>query len=187
VFAEVVERSVAVETPPPRGAAVVATSFDALGELGTSGFFSEGVSRRTCVIVTDGESRPFVAGGVRGACRFLVVRVGGAGDRVFGAGGVPEPQYRPDPGAGRNVQRLASATGGRAWPSTELGEAAAELRASAGAGPSKQVREPSEARSLAAFPAAAALLLVCLLGVGVTRRRRIRSDAPMSARPMVSR
>ena len=59
VFAATLRQSVAIESPPPREVNITATTFDALGSIAGSGWFDGSAKRRTCVVVTDGESRTF--------------------------------------------------------------------------------------------------------------------------------
>jgi hypothetical protein len=181
VFAETLARSVAIESPPPRTGAVVATAFDALATIGGNGFFGTRVSRRTCVFVTDGESRPFLAGVDRRTCRFVIVRVGTPQDRVWGPNGVAERAYRADPVAERNVERLAAVTGGRAWPASQLGRATDALRALADRGPTRPFRTDDRNRSLSEFPAGAAVALTLLLVSVSLARRRVSSQGPVSS------
>jgi hypothetical protein len=169
VFADTVARSVRVESPPPRRRAFVATDFDALAITGR-GLFEPGASRRTCVVLTDGESRPFDARLER-ACRFLIVHVWSAGERVHGAGGVVDPSYVPDSAAPEKVARLARALRGRAWEEAELATVASALREAANVGPSRTVRADDRNRSVSVYPAAAALGLTLLLAAQLPRRR----------------
>ena len=182
VFGEVLARSVTIDAPPPITPAVVATSFDALDALGASGFFSEGARRRTCVVLTDGESRSMTRGRGDGRCSFHVIQVGERSERVFGPDGRLEPGYPPAFSDTTSLQQLAAATGARIWPLARLGEAAAALRAEVGTGPTRNVPRPGRARSLAAFPAGAALALTALLALPVTRRRRVPSPQPVARR-----
>lgn len=181
-FAEVVARSVEVESPPPRiaGGSIVATSFDALREL-AGGFFTPGVEHRACVVVTDGESRSSEGGPDGSECTFLVVRVGSAGQRVLGPDGRPEAGYVPDPTAMATLERLAAETGGRVWQASRLDDVAAALRRTVETGPTRPVPEPGAARSLAPYPAALGVALTGLLALGSLRRRRIRSSQIVSS------
>ncbi|HET9938533.1 MAG TPA: hypothetical protein VFQ28_07065 [Gaiella sp.] len=181
-FAEVVARSVEVESPPPRiaGGSVVATSYEPLREL-VGGFFTNGIGHRACVVVTDGESRSSETGPDGSECTFLVVRVGSAGERVFGAGGRPEAGYVPDPTATATLERLAAETGGRVWPASRLDDVAAALRNAVETGLTRPVPEPGAVRSLAPYPAALGVALTGLLALGSLRRRRIRSSQIVSS------
>jgi hypothetical protein len=166
-FDATVERSVAIESPPPRSTALRATTFTALTQIPGSGFFAPAASRRIVVLVTDGESGPFDAGALGRALahvRLLVVSVAGAHDRVFRPDGSPETHYRADPAAPSVLASLASATGGRVFTEADAGDAAARLRALAGTGPttSATARERRET-TLAPFVALAALLPLLVL------------------------
>jgi hypothetical protein len=167
-FAETLERSVTVENPPPRDSSLVATTYAPLTSLGRDGYFDPGVGRRTCVLVTDGESRPFSAATVGGTtrnksgCRLLIVHVGERTERVYGEDGLPEAAYRADPDAAQNVARLAVATRGQAWAEQEIGPAGAALRAAAEVGPTAPAASEREPRQLAPALAVIALLLAAL-------------------------
>src|SRR5207244_2129118 len=82
-----------------------------LPSLGRDGFFDRTARTRTCVLVSDGETRSYsAADAVRSlGCRLIAVRVGGANEHVFGPDGSPEAGYVPDPAAGANMQQLAEA------------------------------------------------------------------------------
>jgi hypothetical protein len=173
VFADTLRRSVAIEAPPPEQVGHVATSFDALASVAAGGFFSPRSEHRTCVLLTDGESRSYAAETVAGAlagrrgCHLLVVRVGGAGDRLYGTDGRVESTYRTDSAAASNVRRLAQDTGGESFDLSRLAAAGAALRRSAEAGPVRRVG--AQARSRALSPYAAGLALVLVLVIVVTR------------------
>lgn len=103
VFASTLREAVVLESPPPQSVARVATSFDALAALGAQGFFSRGLDRRVCIILTDGESAPFASAG--GGCRLVVVQFWDLGERIY-RDGRGEPQYRPDEAAPALAARL---------------------------------------------------------------------------------
>lgn len=184
-FDETLRRSVLVETPPPQQVSTNATSFGALAALARDGFFQQSVPTRTCVLVTDAETRSYPTesvaqelDGPRG-CRLLVVRVGSASDRVFGADGTPEAGYAPDPAAPAKAQQLAEATGGRAFDESSLGAARSALRTAAEVGPVR--RETARATTQALAPYAAALAALFTLGL-VLVRLRIRGISLRSIR-----
>ncbi|MDX6486225.1 MAG: hypothetical protein QOF43_1378 [Gaiellaceae bacterium] len=175
-FDETLRRSVLVETPPPQQVSTNATTFAALALLARDGFFQRSVATRTCVLVTDAETRSYptesvarALAGPRG-CRLLVVRVGGAGDSVFGADGTPEAGYAPDPAAPASAQQLAEATGGRAFDEGSLGAAASALRTAAEVGPVR--REAARATTQALAPYAAGLATLVILALVLVRLRR---------------
>ena len=175
-FADTLARSVEIEAPPPQQVSTNATSFDALSSLARDGFFTKAATQRTCVLVTDGESRSYsavdVVGALQGArgCRLLVVRVGSGDEHVFGSDGSPEPGYAPDPAAADKVRALAEAAGGQAFSETDVAPAARALRRAADVGPVGRQRTAATNRALA--PYAAALALAALLGLLAVRLRR---------------
>ena len=168
-FEQTLRRSVTIEAPPPQQVSTNATSFAALSALARDGFFDHTATHRVCVVVTDGESRSYSTGSVSApldgpkGCRLLVVRVGGAGERVFGADGTPEAAYAPDPAAAAKAQELAVASGGRAFSSGDLGQAEAALRSAAEAGPVSRAPSRATIRPLAPFAAGLALALALAL------------------------
>ena len=180
VFADTLRRSVAIEAPPPEQVGHVATSFDALASLATGGFFSPTATHRTCVLVTDGETRSYSGESVAGAlsgprgCRLLVVGVGRSGDRVYGTDGRPETSYRADSAAASNVRRLAEQTGGASFDQADLAAARAALRGFAEAGPVRKVGTQVRSRSLGPYAAALGVGLVLLLAVARMSPRLLR-------------
>jgi hypothetical protein len=177
IFAETLERSVAVENPPPRDEGRLATTYAPLASLGRDGYFDRGIDHRACVLVTDGEVRPFSAGAIgralRGSagCRLFVVRVGERTDRVYGEDGLPEAEYRADPDAQQSVARLVAAAGGRAWEEGSVENAAEALRAAANVGPSARAPATRAPRELGVYLAGGALALA-ILAVGAPIRLR---------------
>ena len=181
VFDATLRQSVLVEAPPPEEVSTNATSFGALTGLSGNQFFDAGAKRRTCVLVSDGESHSYdisavaqTLGGDRG-CRFVGVRVGGADERVFDADGVPEPGYAPDPAAGPELASLAHVLGGRSFEESNLGGAEAAVRADAETGPVASTPVRSSVRALASWLALAAVLLT--VGFAATRLGRPSSEA----------
>jgi von Willebrand factor type A domain len=168
-FAATLARSVAVEAPPPQDVDTVATSFAALPALVGDGYFDKQARTRTCVVVTDGESRPFSSGelarslGSPRGCRLVVVRVGGPGDRVFRTDGTPEGSYRPDAAAPEKAAQLAAAGGGRAFDERQLDGAVTALRRAAETGPTVRTGSAPATRRLAPYLAGAALALALVL------------------------
>lgn len=179
-FAETLRSSVRVESPPPQQVSTNATSFGALASLAQQGFFDRSTKTRTCVLVTDGESRSFatdsVARALDGAsgCRLIVVRVGTTGDRVFGADGTPEAGYAPDPAATAKAQQLAEAAGGRAYDEAALAGASSALRRLAAVGPVKREAARATTRALAPYVAAVGLLFALALVLLRARLGRAR-------------
>jgi len=159
--------AVGIESPPPRDTNTVATTFDALTQTATEGFFAPSARRRAVVLVTDGESRPFDQATIADSLRsqhiaLSVVRVGGSGDRVWD-GDRAEANFRPDPAAARlNVARLAQAVGQA--PGADAGAVAARA---VGSGPTHIVGIEPRVRSLSPIFAVLALAaLAVYLGAG---------------------
>ena len=164
-----------LESPPPQDVNLVATTFDALTELATQGFFPRSVHKRAVIVVTDGESRPFDPAAVARSLgdhgiRLAILRVGSGADRVYRPDGKPEAAFRPDThGAALSLARLTAAarapTGARA---------ATTLARELGAGPTTVVGSVPHTRTLAPVPALLALvpLLLLLQGRIVTRGLR---------------
>ena len=93
-FDDTVRRSVLPDAPQPQGIADVTSNFVPVAQLARNGFYSPEARHRTCVLVTDGETRS-VLPAPRG-CTLIVVRVGGSGDRIFGRNGRVDAEYRPE-------------------------------------------------------------------------------------------
>jgi hypothetical protein len=95
----------------------------------------------------------------RDGCRLVAVRVGSGSDRIFGAAGVVEAEYRPDAAAASTLERFAEAAGGSAFSADELDRAAAELRKAALQGPVESVSRQATTRRLAPYLAGLAAIL----------------------------
>jgi hypothetical protein len=161
-----------IEDPPPQEVSTVATTFEALQQVATAGFFPDSVRKRAVIVITDGESRPFDPAGVARTLtshgvRLALVRVGGGADRVLRPDGTPEANFRPDPRQARtNISRLAAAAQAPTGP-----RAAQALAAALGNGPSNVVGVRPHLHTLAPVVALLALLpLAFLLGGGISPR-----------------
>jgi hypothetical protein len=182
-FTRTVEQSLTLESPPPQQVSTNATSFGALVSLARDGFFNRAAVHRTCVLITDAESRAYATADVVGAlgsakgCRLVVVRVGQARERVFGPDGIPEAAYGPDPEAADRARALAEATGGRAFSEHDVSSAAAALRQAADAGPEGRQRVSVTNRALGPYVAGLAFVVVLILLAGRLRLRRILTEA----------
>ena len=133
-FAGVVDRAVAIESPPPRAAAVRATDFGALAPVPHAGFFAPGTTRRIIVLVTDGESLPVpvtdLARAFGGDTRLVVVQTWRRDEGVFDESGRRELNYTPDPSAHASLEALVSAVGGTLARESDLPFARRKLRSS---------------------------------------------------------
>lgn len=185
VFDDALKRSVLIDAPQPQGVSSVATNFQSLGFLARNGFYSSSARHRTCVVVTDGETRS-VLPGARG-CALIVVRVGGAGDRIFAPNGRVVADYRPESSAPSTLGRLARAAGGVPYAEGNLGPAVARLRSTAQLGPRSPVGTAATVHPLAPYLVALALTIVaavilrrCLRPAGgVLTSRGRREGAPV--------
>lgn len=185
VFDATLHRSVLIESPPPREVSTNATTFDSLDSLAGNGWFDRSARTRTCVLVTDGESRSYSPAGVANAlnaarCSLIVVRVGGAGDRVYDDG-VPEAGYTPDPSAAAKIGSLVAAAGGRSFGTGDAAGAAAALRRDAERGPVVNETERTTEHGLAQWFALIALAATVALVL-----TRIRFTAQV-VRPTIAR
>ena len=146
-----------------------------LAGVPTSGFFPRSATRRTCVLVTDGETAPYSTADVaraldgRGGCSLLVVQVWAPGERVYGALGKPESAYRPDDAAPTSVRRLAAVTRGQSFDAGQTARAAASLRRHAEVGPTGRAKLVERQRRLAPLLAGVALVLAVALAAAILR------------------
>ena len=188
LFRSTVEQAVSIESPPPGTTAVLATSLQAIGAVGTQNFFPPTATHRLVVVLTDGESTPvdpqqvarMLAAGP--GVRIVLVHVWASGEQVS-TGGRAETAYREDPQSGRTLESLAQAAGGSAFGERELGAAARAAVSALGSGPTDVEGTTQHVRALAPYAAAAAILpLLLLIGPGLVhtlgRSRRVRATVP---------
>ena len=145
-FAADVQRAVGVDSPPPqRFYSNRATSLDALSSFVTAAYFRPRSRYRAVIVLTDGESLP-VSRSLAATLRrppgvhVVFVHIWKPDDRIYPTT-VPDPNYRPDPGSGAFLQRVASGLHGTAVSEGDVGGAAAAARAALGAGPITKVSE----------------------------------------------
>jgi len=169
VFTATLAETVGVDRPPPKGLNDIATTYASLDTFAGTNFFSEGIPNRLVILFTDGETAPYFTGDLHEALRaaphtrFVIVRVGGASDRIF-IGNRPDRNYRPDPAAGQATRTLARVVGGRAFSEGDASGAVNAARALLGKGPLHGVGEGLHVVALARWLVLASLLpLVVLL------------------------
>jgi hypothetical protein len=126
LFARTVAQAVVVDEPPPSQVySNRATTFTALVPLTESHFYSQGVQRRVLIVLTDGESAkvsPLLNLTLHKRVPTVLVHVWEPGERIFRGHGRPDPKYVSDPGSGRALDALASATsGGQAFDEHDVG------------------------------------------------------------------
>jgi hypothetical protein len=169
-FDSTVQSAIRIDAPPPLELEPTATTFDALGALGTQDFFTEAQRRRVVIVFTDGESNPYdaasVAAGLRGTS-LIVVRFWNSRERVYD-GATAEPGYRPDPASAGLIAELTAATGGSSFDSSRVGGAAGAARRDLGSGPST-----SAPGSVRRTPLAPWIALSAVLPLVVLLRRRL--------------
>lgn len=168
-FRATVDLSLDIEQPPPRSSFITnATSLDALGAVATQRFFAPGAQRRVMVVFTDGETLGINEARLARLWRsppgvnVVFVHVWGADERVYNRG-LPEPQYRPDPAARVDLDRLASATGAAVFDESELGAATARVRSALESGPTVTEGVRKTRLALAPYLLAAAIVPLLLL------------------------
>jgi hypothetical protein len=164
-----------IEQPPPRSNFLGnATSLDSLAAIATQRFFSPRAERRAAVVLTDGETLGINEARLARVWRrppgmsVVFVQFWSRNERVFNRG-LPEPQYRPDPEARADLDRLAKVTGATIFDEDELGAATSRVRSSLKRGPT--VTEGVRKRRLALAPY---LLAAALLPLGLLLWRRDR-------------
>lgn len=116
LFARTVHQSVGVDRPPPsqphRGRA---TTFDAIVPLVESHFFPDALRRRLLVVFTDGEAAkvsPLLGLTLQRRVATIFVHVWQPGERIFGAGGRPDPRYVADPESTEALRQIAGVVHG---------------------------------------------------------------------------
>jgi hypothetical protein len=161
-FDATLQRSVGIERPPPRSAAVRATTYSALSQIPAAGYFDSAATRRVVVLLTDGESGPYDPGAVAAALRptrLVVIRFWRANESITG-----DAAYRPDAASSAALGALAAAAGGRVFGEGDLGSAGAAIRASVGNGPTARVAARTRRETaLAPYVVLAALVPLALL------------------------
>jgi hypothetical protein len=172
-FAATVARAVGIEHPPPRSESRTVTSFDALAPVPGGGYFSPGIRRRLLLILTDAETEGFDVDGVRQSFHVpppiavVVVRVGEAGERVFGPDGIPEPGYTRPASTDRWLAQFIAATHGKAFGEQDLAGAVRAARAALGTGPRTRLGTVSSRKDLAPY-----FVLAAIVPLGLVLRRR---------------
>jgi hypothetical protein len=172
-FTATVAKAVEIEHPPPRAESQTVTSFDALGPVPSSGYFSPGIRHRLLLVVTDAETEGFDVDGIRESFRVrppiavVVVRVGGSGERVFGRDGLPEPGYAPPAATDRSLAQFIAVTQGKAFREHDLAGALGAARSALGTGPRTRLGTVPGRKELAPY-----FVLAAVVPLGLVLRRR---------------
>jgi hypothetical protein len=175
-FATTIDQAVGIAKPPPQGTSVSQTSFSPLVAFANQGFFRRATRHRLVVLLTDGESAPFLAASIGEVLRptvpptpaqralteppisLLIVRFGSARDRIYDAEGGVEAAYHPDVRAPAIVEGLAEAARGRAFDSRKLAAVETEIRKKLGTGRRSAHGTRTRTTTLAPYFALAALI-----------------------------
>jgi hypothetical protein len=169
VFRATARLAIDIERPPPRSSLLTtATNLTSLTAMPSQRFFSPKASKRVIVVLTDGESQSI--DGNRLARFFhrppgigaVFVQFWSRGERVF-TRGVPESQYRPDPGARAALDGVARTMGASVYREDDIGAATAKVRSLLGSGPTVKQGEHRQRHALAPFLLAAAILPLATL------------------------
>ena len=168
VFRATLAEAIGIERPPPQHSLQArATSLDSLSVVATQGFFSPAARHRLLVVLTDGESIPGTHARLGAlfsrppSIQTVFVQFWRSDERVFN-GAIPEPGYRPDPGARSTLDRFAAETGGSVFPESDLSGVARVERDIVGRGPTIVQGERQRQIPLAPYFAAAAFLPLAL-------------------------
>jgi hypothetical protein len=137
LFTRTLTQSVAVNHPPPSQAYHGrATTFQALIPLVESHFYAPSAQRRLLVVFTDGESSkisPYLDITLHQRVTPVFVHVWADGERIYGAGGRPDPKYVSDPGSAAALDHLAVLTGDRhSFTERDAGKVAGVARQAVG-------------------------------------------------------
>ena len=169
VFAATIDRSVAIERPPPRSSFVTgATSLNALASIRGLRYFTPTSKSRVVIVLTDGESEGVANARLGGLFRrdpaidLVFVQFWDEDEKVFSRG-APEPQYKPNPGARGILDRLAASTTGAVYSEDQIGAAERKTREFLGRGPTAVQGERAGKLVLAPYLALAAIFPFGLL------------------------
>jgi hypothetical protein len=172
-FDAVLTHALGIEKPPPEigiGSGRVSTSYTPIVQLASADYFLRTTKRRVVILLTDGESEPFVPGAIATQLQaehvhLLIVRFWDAAERVY-TDGKPE-RYRPDPGSLVPLKQLAAVTSRQpVFEGRETKRVVHTVRRLIGDGPSVTI---GRARRLELAPYAA---LAAILPIAFVLRRR---------------
>jgi hypothetical protein len=168
LFTAALAETVGVDRPPPKGLGDIATTYAALDTFAGTNFFSDGIAHRLVVLFTDGETAPYFPGDLHEALRpaphtrFVIVRIGRAGERIY-SGAKVDRGYRADPASAQATGNLAAVVGGRAYSEGDVSGAVKGARLFLGHGPLVGVGEGLHVVALARWLVLATLLPLLFL------------------------
>jgi hypothetical protein len=164
VFAAGLERSIAIESPPPdTGGGALVTALDALGPLQTHGFFAPTARRHVAVVLTDGETLP-ISQATEDALRdeppldLLFVRLWSEGERIHRPQLPLDARYRTDPASTAVYEEIVRSLGATAFAEGDAGAAASAFRRRLGRGEAVVTGREASGRPLAGWVVAMAVL-----------------------------
>jgi hypothetical protein len=180
-FELVIDQAIGVGRPPATAKVLfaVSTDLDALEAMASDNFFAPESTKRLAILLTDGESAPFVSRLLveklhEGGVELVAVRLWNEDERVWREDGTVESGYQPVRSSLQWLDELAGlTTGGRVFGEDEVGAAVAAARRYLGEGPVVEVPAPGRTVSLAPYAVLAACIpLAALLLPGALRGRR---------------
>jgi hypothetical protein len=164
-FASTIARTIQPGQPIPVGGGQTGTNLTALAAVPTLNFFAPEIRHRAVVVITDAESDPVDAGAIARGYRtapgpeLVVLRVGGAGERVYDERGRPELAYSPMTTAPATARSVAAAAGGTTFTEGEERQAAGTVLNALGRhGPTEPHGRGERRTPLAPYAVAAAAL-----------------------------
>ncbi len=160
VVAETLQDSIAVEQPPARFGATLATTFDALASIPRLSYFPPAAKKRVLIVFTDGETRPLQEDLARAFRRRLAihtvfVHIWDGSERIYN-GGIAEVGYRPDSGSRASLDRIAASIGGSVFAESGANGVAGDVRQFLDSGPTVARDHEGTRRSLMPYIALAA-------------------------------
>ena len=166
-FTSTVDRAVDIERPPPDRRSRRATSLGALADLGRQNFFGGRARTRIAVVLSDGESIPFILSELRaplvaGRVGLYFVHLWDEDERVFDANGRTEG-YRPSPASRPVLERIVRDVGGGVYSEAEAPAAISAVVTRLGTGPVVTRGRELQAVLLAPYAAGAAVLPLALV------------------------
>jgi len=172
VFTATLDNAIGIDAPPAKGLAPESTTFAALDNLAGNNFFDPGTKHRLVVLLTDGETAPYITGELKQALdmqprmRFVVVHVWHHGERIYTSHG-EDPKYRPNPQSADDLRQLAQLSGARIFDESQIGGAISTARRLVGRGPTVRLGEGLHVVALARW-----FVLASLVPLGLVLWRR---------------
>ncbi len=163
-FERTLTKAIGIERPPPTdGFSVRITTLGSLARLASDNYFSDAARHRLLVVLTDGETKPFLDQSLARLFQqppgvaTIFVRIWNGDERVY-VDGRPDPLYQPDPSGAAYVQELAAATGGTALRSGDFGRIVRTAREDLGEGPTRALTREERRVAFAPWVAVLAFL-----------------------------